>query len=99
VQANLIDAGVDEADAVERWREHLQARGVWANKPVPLFPYPGSPDYTKRWGAPDDSAWERALEYYLEHHGPLSDIQDDRPLPLDALELEPAGPPDARYGR
>ena len=48
------------------WREHLQRRGVWANKPVPLFPYPGSPDYTKRWGAPDDHAWERALDYYLD---------------------------------
>ena len=99
VQANLIDAKVDDEAQVEAWRQHLQRHGVWANKPVPLFPYPGSPDYTKRWGAPDDSAWERALEYYLEHHGPLSDIQDDRPLPLDALELEPAGPPDARYGR
>jgi B12-binding domain/radical SAM domain protein of rhizo-twelve system len=93
VQANLIDAQVDDPDAVERWREHLQRRGVWANKPVPLFPYPGSPDYTKRWGAPDDHAWERAMEYYLATHAAFSDIQDDRPLPLQHLELEPAGPP------
>jgi anaerobic magnesium-protoporphyrin IX monomethyl ester cyclase len=89
VQANLIDASVDDADAVERWREELQRHGVWANKPVPLFPYPGSPDYTKRWGAPDDQAWERALTYYLEHHVEFSDIQDDRPLPLDRLERTP----------
>jgi hypothetical protein len=61
---------------------------VWANKPVPLFPYPGSPDYTKRWGAPDDRAWERALDYYLEHHHEFSDIQNERPLPLEALELK-----------
>ena len=70
-------------------RAHLQARGVWANKPVPMFPYPGSPDYSKRWGAPDDEAWERALQYYLEQHDHFSDIQDDRPLPLERLELEP----------
>src|SRR4051812_33126563 len=87
VQANLIDASVDDMDAVERWREHLQRHGVWANKPVPLFPYPGSPDYTKRWGAPDAEAWERALDYYLRHHVEFSDIQDDRPLPLADLEL------------
>ena len=88
VQANLIDADVDDPGDVERWREHLQRYGVWANKPVPLFPYPGSPDYTKRWGAPDDRAWERALDYYLEHHHEFSDIQNERPLPLEALELK-----------
>jgi B12-binding domain/radical SAM domain protein of rhizo-twelve system len=87
VQANLIDANVDDPEAVERWREHLQRHGVWANKPVPLFPYPGSPDYTKRWGAPDDRAWERALDYYLAHHVEFSDIQDGRPRPLEELEL------------
>ena len=89
VQANLIDAQVDDPDAVERWREHLVARGVWANKPVPLFPYPGSPDYTKRWGVPDDRAWERALDYYLEHHVEFSDIQNARPRPLEEIELKP----------
>jgi B12-binding domain/radical SAM domain protein of rhizo-twelve system len=89
VQANLIDARVDDADAVERWRERLLARGVWANKPVPLFPYPGSPDYTRRWGAPDDRAWERAIDFYLAEHHEFSDIQNDAPLPLDALELKP----------
>src|SRR5574337_903423 len=44
---------------------HLQSNGVWANKPVPLFVYPGSPEYTRRWGEPDDRAWERAHEDYL----------------------------------
>ena len=89
VQANLIDASIDDPDAVERWREHLVARGVWANKPVPLFPYPGSPDYGKRWGVPDDRAWERALDYYLEHHAEFSDIQNTRPRPLEEIELKP----------
>jgi anaerobic magnesium-protoporphyrin IX monomethyl ester cyclase len=86
VQANLIDARVDEADAVEEWRSHLAGFGVWANKPVPLFPYPGSPDYGKLWGSPDDEAWERAHEYYLRHHVEFSDIQDARPQPLAELE-------------
>jgi B12-binding domain/radical SAM domain protein of rhizo-twelve system len=90
VQANLIDASVDDPEAVERWREQLQRHGVWANKPVPLFPYPGSPDYTKRWGAPDEQAWERALTYYLDHHVEFSDIQEERPLPLHLLERAPA---------
>jgi B12-binding domain/radical SAM domain protein of rhizo-twelve system len=99
VQANLIDASVDDPADVERWREHLLRYGVWANKPVPLFPYPGSPDYTKRWGAPDDHAWERALDYYLSHHVEFSDIQDERPLPLAALERHPAGSPSMNHGR
>ena len=98
VQGNLIDAQVDDADAVERWREHLQRHGVWANKPVPLFPYPGSPDYAKRWGAPDGRAWERAMGDYLAHHDRFSDIQDDHPLPLEQLEHPPVGPPAARSG-
>ena len=99
VQANLIDAQVDDEDAVERWREHLQQRGVWANRPVPLFPYPGSPDYTKRWGAPDDRAWERAMDAYLAQTARFSDIQDEHPRPLEALELAPAGVPSRGWER
>ena len=86
VQANLIDARVDEAERVEDWRSHLARFGVWANKPVPLFPYPGSPDYVKRWGAPDDTAWERAHDFYIRHHVEFSDIQDALPQPLQQLE-------------
>ena len=89
VQANLLDAQVDDPGAVEAWRQHLIAHQVWANKPVPLFPYPGSPDYSRRWGAPDDRAWERAVSYYLENFVEFSDIQDARPLPLGALETTP----------
>jgi B12-binding domain/radical SAM domain protein of rhizo-twelve system len=89
VQANLIDAQVDDQAAVQAWRERLLSRGVWANEPVPLFPYPGSPDYNKRWGAPDDRAWERAIDFYLSAHHEFSDIQNATPLPLDALELRP----------
>ena len=86
VQANLIAADTDDADAVTRWRDKLRGHGVWANDPVPLFPYPGSPDYRRLWGLPDDDAWERALDYYLDRHVAFSDIQEARPLPLEALE-------------
>ena len=89
VQANLLDAQVDDPAAVEAWRQHLIAHQVWANKPVPLFPYPGSPDYSRRWGAPDDQAWERAVGYYLENFVEFSDIQEARPLPLADLETRP----------
>lgn len=90
VQANLLDGKVDDYQAIEAWRQHLQKFGVWANKPVPLFPYPGSPDYTKKWGLPDDYAWERANEYYLQIYAEFSDIQDEKPLPLSQLELQPS---------
>ena len=87
VQANLIEAQVDDPAAIEAWRQALQAHGVWANKPVPLFPYPGSPDYTRLWGAPDDAAWERAHAHYMRAFDEFSDIQEGRPLPLADLEL------------
>jgi anaerobic magnesium-protoporphyrin IX monomethyl ester cyclase len=87
VQANLLESGSDDPAEVERWRQHLQQFGVWANKPVPMFPYPGSPGYSKRWGAPDDVAWERAMDHYLAQFDEFSDIQDARPQPLARLEL------------
>ncbi|HET8549895.1 MAG TPA: TIGR04295 family B12-binding domain-containing radical SAM protein, partial [Bryobacteraceae bacterium] len=87
VQANLIEIKQDQADQVEAWRGYLHDHGVWANKPVPLYPYPGSPDYTKRWGAPDERAWERAHEYYLNLYDEFSDVQDQRPRPLHELEM------------
>ena len=87
VQANLIQMEEDEVEQVEAWRQHLLQNGVWANKPVPLYPYPGSPDYTKRWGVPDEHAWERALDYYLGVYDRFSDIQEERPVPLVQLEL------------
>ena len=50
----------DSSEDIEKWRQQLLEKGVWSNKPVPLFPYPGSPEYTTRWGKRDDVAWERA---------------------------------------
>jgi anaerobic magnesium-protoporphyrin IX monomethyl ester cyclase len=86
VQANLLDSKEDDPADVEEWRLDLQQHGVWANKPVPLFPYPGSPDYTRRWGAPDDHAWERAHAAYLGAFDQFSDIQEQCPAPLIQLE-------------
>jgi B12-binding domain/radical SAM domain protein of rhizo-twelve system len=86
VQANLLEAGVDDPAEIERWREQLIEARVWANKPVPLFPYPGSPEYTRRWGVADDQAWERAVDHYLSLFDEFSDIQDARPRPLSELE-------------
>lgn len=86
VQANLLESGADDPAEVEAWRERLHGFGVWANKPVPMFPYPGSPGYTRRWGAPDDQAWERAMEHYLSRFDAFSDIQEARPRPLSELE-------------
>jgi len=91
VQANLLDSEADDPAEVEAWRTQLNQHGVWANKPVPLFPYPGSPDYTRRWGAPDDQAWERAHAFYLNRFDEFSDIQEQRPAPLVQLELTGSG--------
>ncbi|MCW5979483.1 MAG: TIGR04295 family B12-binding domain-containing radical SAM protein [Bryobacteraceae bacterium] len=87
VQANLIEMRTDDPGEVESFRGQLIRHGVWANKPVPLFPYPGSPDYAIRWGLPDDRAWERAHDYYLNRYAEFSDVQDDRPVPLVQLEV------------
>jgi hypothetical protein len=90
VQANLIEVPQDEDEEVQRWRARMQDAGVWSNDPVPLFPYPGSPDYRTLWGEPDDRAWERAHDYYLKLFDQFSDVQDARPAPLQELELEGA---------
>jgi anaerobic magnesium-protoporphyrin IX monomethyl ester cyclase len=86
VQANLIEMPQDEDAEVERWRAKMRDAGVWANDPVPLYPYPGSPDYQKLWGVPDDDAWERAHDHYLKLFERFSDVQETKPLPLRELE-------------
>lgn len=87
VQANLLAMTADDAEEIETWRSELETHGVWANKPVPLFPYPGSPEYTRMWGPADDMAWERAHEFYLKGFDSFSDIQEQRPQPLVELEV------------
>jgi B12-binding domain/radical SAM domain protein of rhizo-twelve system len=86
VQANLIGSPGDDAGLVKNWREKLDAAGVWANDPAPLYPYPSSPDYRRLWGEPDGEAWERSHAWYLREHPRFSDIHDESPLPLPVLE-------------
>jgi hypothetical protein len=86
VQANLIEVAGDDEAEIERWRGVMRDAGIWANDPVPLYPYPSSPDYRKLWGEPDDYAWERAHRHYLREFARFSDIQDLQPLPLEELE-------------
>jgi B12-binding domain/radical SAM domain protein of rhizo-twelve system len=86
VQANLIKSVGDDAAMIAAWRATLQNQGVWANDPVPLFPYPSSPDYWRLWGEPDEHAWERAHAHYLRQFESFSDIQEANPLPLPELE-------------
>jgi B12-binding domain/radical SAM domain protein of rhizo-twelve system len=86
VQGNLIGVDQDDAALVEYWRKRLIDHGVWANAPVPMYPYPSSPGYRAMWGEPDDRAWERSHDYYLRTFQDFSDIQHQRPLPLAVLE-------------
>ena len=86
VQANLVRTPDDDPQLIAAWRERLRAAGVWANDPVPLFVYPGSPAYRSRWGEPDDGAWERAHAFYLGQNGSFCDFQEAHPLPLPELE-------------
>jgi len=91
VQANLIKTTHDDAEAVARWQQHLKSRGVWVSEPVPMFPFPGSPQYVETFGKqPEDDAWECAHSFYInlfDREG-YSDIQDQHPLPLEELERE-----------
>ena len=74
---------------VAAWQTYLKSRGVWVSEPVPMFPFPGSPEYVTTFGAqPDEQAWERAHEFYLQlfTNKGFSDIQEQAPLPLEDLE-------------
>ncbi len=89
VQANLIKTSTDDAGSVMAWQKQLKAQGVWVSEPVPMFPFPGSPEYVQTFGAqPDDRAWERAHDFYLSLFAEkgYSDIQDQNPLSLSELE-------------
>ena len=88
VQANLILTEHDDKEDIRRWQERLKAHGVWVSEPVPMFPFPGTPQYTQMWGVPDDLAWERAHQYYTSTFSGLgySDIQEQNPVRLEDLE-------------
>ena len=89
VQANLIKTPEDDPALVASWQSRLKSAGVWVSEPVPMFPFPGSPQYVTTFGAqPDEQAWERAHSFYLQlftDRG-YSDIQEQNPLSLQELE-------------
>jgi B12-binding domain/radical SAM domain protein of rhizo-twelve system len=89
VQANLIETTKDNPVEVARFQSDLRSHGVWVSEPVPMFPFPGSPQYVQTFGAqPDESAWERAHEFYLRLFADkgFSDIQEQHPRSLEELE-------------
>jgi len=88
VQANLILTEHDDKEDIRRWQENLKAHGVWVSEPVPMYPFPGTPQYAQMWGPPDDLAWERAHQYYTSTFSGLgySDIQEQNPARLEDLE-------------
>ena len=89
VQANLIKTPEDDAELVVAWQTRLKAAGVWVSEPVPMFPFPGSPQYVTTFGAqPDEQAWERAHSFYLQLFADkgYSDIQEQQPRSLQELE-------------
>ncbi len=92
VQANLIKTASDDAADVAAWQAGLKLQKVWVSEPVPMFPFPGSPEYVTTFGAqPDEQAWERAHQHYLQLFASkgFSDIQSVRPMTLAALEARP----------
>lgn len=88
VQANLILTEHDRRDDIRTWQAHLKAHDVWVSEPVPMFPFPGTPEYQQMFGVPDDHAWERAHNYYTQtfREKGYSDIQDAQPATLEELE-------------
>jgi B12-binding domain/radical SAM domain protein of rhizo-twelve system len=88
VQANLILTEHDDRSQVREFQENLRRNGVWVSEPVPMFAFPGTPDYLQRFGPPDDFAWERAHESYLNafREKGFSDIQDQQPVSIEDLE-------------
>jgi anaerobic magnesium-protoporphyrin IX monomethyl ester cyclase len=89
VQANLIKTAKDDPAMVAAWQRRLKANGVWVSEPVPMFPFPGSPQYVETFGSqPDDIAWERAHSFYLQLFADkgFSDIQEQNPHSLAELE-------------
>ena len=89
VQANLIKTAADDPLEVAQWQDHLKSKGVWVSEPVPMFPFPGSPEYVTTFEQqPDEEAWERAHSFYLKLFAEkgFSDTQARAPVALGELE-------------
>ena len=95
VQANLIKTPEDDPVLVSAFQAHLKTRGVWVSEPVPMFPFPGSPEYVTTFGEqPDEQAWERAHSFYLHLFAEkgYSDVQEQQPRTLAELEARQGAP-------
>jgi len=72
-----------------RWSKalhtHLPPTRLRLGPAGPLFPYPGSPAYRKKWGAPDDKAWERAHAWYLKRYTDFSHFEEPRARSAQSL--------------
>lgn len=91
VQANLIETTKDDPSDVERFQNYLKSRDVWVSAPVPMFPFPGSPQYVQTFHMqPDEQAWERAHSFYLQLFADrgFMDIQEQHPRSLTELECD-----------
>ncbi len=88
VQANLVRVPEDNPSEVLAWRDRLRDFGVWANDPVPIFPYPGSPEYLQRFGPPGEDAYLKASRAYLSENKEFCDLQDQHPVDLSELETK-----------
>lgn len=91
VQANLIKTPEDDPERVAAWQNNLKQHHVWVSEPVPMFPFPGSPEYVTTFGSqPDEHAWERAHAHYLRVFADrgYSDIQEQEPVSLEMLESD-----------
>ena len=77
VKAKSLGSKTNEPLLEKEWRHLLISSGIPVDEPVPLFPYPGSPAYTRLWGVPDDYAWMRAQNYYLQLLDQGTDITNE----------------------
>lgn len=82
VRANLLGGSLDRRLEVAAWTDEARRHGVVVVEPAPLFPSPGSPGYTRQFGACDDLAWERAYAPYLT----ALESSNEPPIPMSELE-------------
>ena len=72
VQANLIEMEQDDLAEVERFRERLmQTRSLGKQTRSAVSLIQVRPIIRNGGAAPDDRAWERALDYYLDALRPI----------------------------
>ena len=90
VQANLLDAKVDDAEddrGLARAPARARRVGERAGAAVPVSRLARL--LASAGALPDDEAWERAHEYYLSEYAEFSDIQETPSAAAPAARVEP----------